>query len=348
MVDPVVNAEKVSELTDFTFALRIAGLAVTMDRTMDFLRAVSDLRTFDEVQIFWAGRAILCAEPADFDIYDDTFDWFFRHEEPTPVPRVTLRSVPSLATRDGAGQPDGTPDLTAGEEQQLRDLLRLIEPGQPAPRPSRRTPAPQVRPYPGRLGRVVFRGAQLSELPARRGRPPKLVLLIDASRSMAPYQEALLRFAHRAKRRLGSGCEVFGLGSTLIRLTAALSEREPHRALEAAVSVLPEPVDGVRLAPALRAFLDQHGQRGMARGAVVMVLSDAGGVGGIDQAELAEQARRLRRLSRSFVWVNPGQEAVAAARRRAGIEAVQPFCDHLLPAHSLATLGEWMDATRDA
>jgi uncharacterized protein with von Willebrand factor type A (vWA) domain len=62
---------------------------------------------------------------------------------------------------------------------------------------------------------------------------------------------------------------------------------------------------GTRLGECLRRFNDQWGVRGMARGAIVVILSD-----GWDRGEpevLAEQMGRLHRVAHRVVWVNPPQ-----------------------------------------
>ena len=54
-------------------------------------------------------------------------------------------------------------------------------------------------------------------------------------------------------------------------------------------------------------FVAGHGRRGLARGAVVVVLSD--GWATDEPEEVAEAMRRLRRLAHRVVWVNPRKAA---------------------------------------
>ena len=53
---------------------------------------------------------------------------------------------------------------------------------------------------------------------------------------------------------------------------------------------------------------------------------------------------RLRRLARRIVWVNPRAGAEGFAPRVGGMAAALPYCDALVSGHSLATLGEVLDA----
>ena len=60
----------------------------------------------------------------------------------------------------------------------------------------------------------------------------------------------------------------------LTRLTRALASRNPERAIQRAAAAAPDWSSGTRIGDALKAFNDRHGRRGMARGAVVVILSD--------------------------------------------------------------------------
>ena len=67
---------------------------------------------------------------------------------------------------------------------------------------------------------------------------------------------------------------MFTVGTRLTHLTRAMRQRDPERALVAAGETVPDWSGGTRLGETLRIFLDRWGQRGMARGAVVVVFSD--------------------------------------------------------------------------
>ena len=143
----------------------------------------------------------------------------------------------------------------------------------------------------------------------RRGtRTRRVVLLVDVSGSMRPYADALLRLAHavaRAPRQGGSSgaVEVFTLGTRLTRVTEALRTRDPERALVRVGEAVPDWSGGTRLGQALQVFLTREHTRYLARGAVVVVVSDGWERG--DGAELAEQLSRLHRMSHHLVWANP-------------------------------------------
>ena len=104
--------------------------------------------------------------------------------------------------------------------------------------------------------------------------PRRLVLLVDVSGSMSPYADALLCFGHAAVHRAPSRTEVFTIGTRLTRVTRALRLAIRTRRCARPASAIPDWHGGTRLAESLKAFLDRWGQRGMARGAVVVLCSD--------------------------------------------------------------------------
>ena len=85
---------------------------------------------------------------------------------------------------------------------------------------------------------------------------------------------------------------------------------------------VPDWSGGTRLGETLRIFLDRWGQRGLARGAVVVVFSDGWERG--DAALLGEQMRRLHRLAHRVVWVNPHVGKAGYQPVQQGIVAALP------------------------
>jgi uncharacterized protein with von Willebrand factor type A (vWA) domain len=175
----------------------------------------------------------------------------------------------------------------------------------------------------------------------RRGRKPRrVVLLIDVSGSMSGYADALLRLAHRITQS-GGVVETFTVGTRLTHVTRALRGRDAERALVAAGNTVPDWSGGTRLGETLRTFLDRWGQRGMARGSVVVVFSDGWERG--DPGQLAEQVQRLHRIAHRVVWVNPHRGKTGYEPVQQGVIAVLPFVDDFVAGHSLATYAELVE-----
>jgi uncharacterized protein with von Willebrand factor type A (vWA) domain len=139
---------------------------------------------------------------------------------------------------------------------------------------------------------------------------------------------------------------VFTIGTRLTRVTSALEHRDVEAALKAAGEQVPDWSGGTRLGEVLRAFADRWGQRGVARGAVVVVCSDGWERG--DTALLAEQVARLHRLAHRLVWVNPHRGKVGYEPVQAGIAAVLPHVDDFVAGHSVASYAELMEVLAGA
>jgi uncharacterized protein len=188
-----------------------------------------------------------------------------------------------------------------------------------------------------RTGGDPFRLARRRRRIARR----RLVLLCDISGSMEPYARAYLQFLTCAA---GSGpdAEAFVFATRLTRLTRSLASRNPERAIQRAAAAAPDWSSGTRIGDALKEFNDRHGRRGMARGAVIVILSDGWERG--DPMLVGREMERLARLAHRIVWVNPRVSAGAFSVRAGGMVAALPHCDALVSGHSFEALGEVAEA----
>ena len=188
-----------------------------------------------------------------------------------------------------------------------------------------------------RTGGDPIRLARRRRRVARR----RLVMLCDISGSMEPYARAYLQLLTSAA---GSGphAEAFVFATRLTRLTRALASRSPERAIQAAAAAAPDWSSGTRIGEALQAFNDRHGRRGMARGAVVVILSDGWERG--DPVLVGREMERLARLAHRIVWVNPRAGADAFSVQSRGMLAALPYCDALVSGHNFEALGAVAEA----
>jgi uncharacterized protein with von Willebrand factor type A (vWA) domain len=356
-------------LLGFTRALRAAGVPVTQDRAHGFLAAVAAVGAGDRQATYWAGRATLCGSPDDLARHDQVFAAWFDPRDGLPRAQPREASRPSTAhllpDAEGAGGGDdqGEEDLVrakaseaevlkhrdvatldAAEKRRLASMFVRLSLRPPARRTARhqrwhrgdldasRTLRNSLR-HLGEPGEIAWR---------RRGtRPRRVVLLVDVSGSMSPYADALLRLAHRltqSGRAAGGTVETFTVGTRLTHVTRALRSPDADRAIVAAGEVVPDWSGGTRLGETLRVFLDRWGQRGMARGAVVVVFSDGWERG--DAELLGEQMARLKRVAHRVVWVNPHRGKAGYEPLQGGVVAALPHCDDFLAGHSLATFAD--------
>jgi hypothetical protein len=156
---------------------------------------------------------------------------------------------------------------------------------------------------------------------------------------MQPYATAYLHLMRAAT--LTTDAEVFAFATSLTRLTSVLAHRSVSVAVEQATARVTDRFGGTRIAANIRALLaSRHGNA--VRGAIVVVASD-----GWDSAppeQLAAAMARLRRRTYRLVWVNPRTAAPGFAPLVGSMAAALPYCDELLPAHTVRALGDVVTA----
>jgi uncharacterized protein with von Willebrand factor type A (vWA) domain len=348
----------------FSRVLRGAGLNVPTSSTIAFGEAIACTGIGHRDTTYWAGRATLVRRPEDRELYDRAFAVFWEHavagdveeidEEPLEItlaidtgddggehpPEAPLSDDPTVELRFSATEvlrhkdfADYTTDELI-EAQALMSRLRFAG----SPRRSLRLISAETRSDTPDLRRTVRAAMRAGGEPMRRHyrtrttRHRRLVLLLDVSGSMEPYARALIRFVHAAVAGRQK-VEAFALGTRLTRLTRELSSRDPDEALRRATTRVLDYGGGTRLGEGLRVFNDEWGQRGMARGAIVVILSDGWDRG--DPEVLAEQMTRLHRVAYKVVWVNPLKVTPGYAPLARGMAAALPHVDAFVEGHSI-------------
>jgi len=239
-------------------------------------------------------------------------------------------------------------DLTDDELAGVRALVRRLVLRTPERR-SRRTRPTARRGDRLDLRRTVRAAHRSGGDPARlvhahrRTQPRRLVLLCDVSGSMEPYTRIYLALLQGAVA--GARAEAFVFATRLTRLTRQLSLRDADAALARAGATSSDWAGGTRLAEGIGRFVASYGRRGLARGAVVVILSD--GWAQDDPATVAASMARLRRLAHRIIWVNPRKAAPGFAPRVGGMAAALPYCDAFVSGHSLAALERVVAVVRD-
>jgi hypothetical protein len=154
---------------------------------------------------------------------------------------------------------------------------------------------------------------------------------------MEVYAKALLRFVQAAvvgRRQV----EVFTLGTRLTRITRELSSRNLDRAISATSNAVQDWSGGTKLGETLRVFNNEWGQRGVARGATVVILSDGWDRG--DSSVMSEQMHRLQKVAHQVIWVNPLKASPGYAPLAQGMAAALPYVDRFVEGHSLNSLAD--------
>jgi uncharacterized protein len=355
----------VDHMRGFLTDLRDHGLPVPIPKQQDFLRAIAFVPPRDVTHLYWIARTTLTTssrDPEVFDpVFDPVFDLWFRggpvlsevdaigddEEQPAPGNGNQLDEPPERAVDEGSGLAASSSALAKRaafartQDDEHRTLIRLRK-ALPATIPAVRS----RRRRPGRRGdrldvrkvhRAAWRsGGEVISLRWRR-RPERqrpVLVLIDISGSMKQHSPDYLRFAH-AVVGVCDRAEVFTFGTTLTHVTRELRARDVDTALAGLADVVRDADGGTRIGPSLQEFLGNARHLRMARGALVLVLSD--GLERGDCVPLTKAVRRLSLLGHRLVWWSPLACDPAYLPVTRGMAAVVGHLDSLAGVRDLET-----------
>ncbi|MFZ9910502.1 MAG: vWA domain-containing protein [Ilumatobacteraceae bacterium] len=347
----------------FGRVLRGAGLRVPLDSVVTFVQCLDAVGITDRNRVYWAAHTAMVRRPEDREAFNVAFAVFWDRisagEDPHHIAEETVslaadsddaegddsteRSDDSVSLRFSAVETLSKKDFATYSESELAEAQRLMQRLRfvGSPRRSLRLRHSRSRRAQVDVRRTVRSSfAHLGEPVRRQWRAPsermrRLVVLLDVSGSMEPYARAFLRFMHAAmvgRQRV----EAFTLGTRLTRITRELSHRDPDKALARTSQQVADWSGGTRIGECLRMFNDRWGVRGLARGAIVVVLSDGWDRGNPDV--LGEQMQRLSRVAHRVVWVNPLKVTPGYAPLARGMAAALPHVDAFVEGHSLEAL----------
>jgi len=348
-------------LWGFLHALRRAGVGPAPPKQADFLRSIAESAPRDVTSLYWYARVTLVSGVADIDAFDQVFDAWFRrgHTETIVVPPEEDSEVEAPQGGDEgelppqeAVQGDGVEAsalTTAGRrtfgrsDARQRDLMKTLRTEWPARLPT----VPSRRRRPARTGRrldlrLIWRQARRNggEIVRLRwtDRPPRtrrLLLLVDVSGSLRRHTPELLRLAHTARHGAPARTEVFTFGTRLTRITAALSHADADRALGAVSDEVLDAGGGTAIGAALEEFLANPRFLALARGALVITISD--GLERGDCTAMVRSAERLSRLGHRLIWWSPLACSPTYRPITRGMADQLPSLDHLGGVRDLET-----------
>ena len=349
----------------FARILRGAGLDIPLDSVIVFVAALSEVGLQERNDVYWAAHSTLVRRHEDTPIFDRAFAVFWEQRIAMDItqPKHETVSMTLLVDDEKISENESSPvddkdsitlrfsrvetlhekDFAAYNDSELRESelfmsrLRLAGP----PKRSLRLVKAHHRGSSHDIRRTMRASLTNDGEPIQRywrvpsTRLRRLVVLLDVSGSMEPYARALLQFMHAAvvgRQRV----EAFTFGTRLTRITKELTSRDPDKALLRTSAQVADWSGGTRLGECLRTFNDKWGVGGMARGAIIVVLSDGWDRG--DPEILAEQMRRLNRVAFRVIWVNPLKVSPGYAPLARGMAAALPYIDDFVEGHSLEAL----------
>ena len=350
-------------LLAFPGFLRANGFAVGGGDGVTVLDTATRVGVLDRQVLRWSLKALLCRRADEWERFDALFDaWFLPSNRwQRPVRRERSAGVASgdartEGERDAEPRDDAPPHRAASREETLAstDFRALTE------REHTLEIEALMRCFARRLRRVRLR----REARARRGRSldlattirrsigsggtpfdlawkdrrrvrPRLVLLIDVSRSMTPYAFLYLRLA-RALAGEWPDVLSFIFHTRVTAVSNALHDPDPWRAQERLHLIAQGWAGGTRIGESLAQFNREHAPRTVHARTAVLILSDGYDTG--DAACLGDALARLRRRARRIVWLNPLCDRPGWAPVSQGMQAALPHLDLLAPGANLASI----------
>lgn len=347
-------------LLGFGRLLRRYGFPVAPEQVFGFMQAVTLLGPRSMADIHEAALATLAPPPDRRDEFEAHFQ---SHFYGNTAAVVEGEADEETRTKDDGGTSDEEievarqeegGELSSGAEQlSARDFQRDGD-GLSAFRRKLATALPARRSF--RTVRTHARGKldlrrSLREIVSadgdvpspllrrRQAVPRKLLLLIDVSGSMKLYTSDYLKLAHAAVQGAGRA-EIFTFGTRLTRITAALRIRDRDQALARVAALVDDWDGGTRMGPTLLAFLSVPRFSAFARGAAVVILSDA-----LERGDHAELEMAIRRLSARAFRLSLATPLAGDPRFQpatAALRAILPVLDDLIDGSSIAGLTDFI------
>ena len=235
--------------------------------------------------------------------------------------------------------------MTTAEFEQAKKLAEQME--MPIAPVLRRRHAPSTRGSIDLRATMLHSARSALSLQAAYSQPrfelPPLVVLMDISGSMDRYSRLFLHYVHGLTRR-HPNVQTLTFGTRLTHITRCLKNRDPDVALAQADLHVHDWKGGTRIASSLEAFNKHWARRMLGGNAAVLLLTD--GLDRDEHGQLSEAASRLSRMAHQLVWLNPLLRFDGFAPKAAGVRALLPHVDRMLPVHNLASLADLSKALR--
>lgn len=167
-----------------------------------------------------------------------------------------------------------------------------------------------------------------------RRRQPRMLLILDVSRSMSLYSFLMLRFA-RGIARLFRDVAVFAFHTQIVPITDALRQTSLARVRNSLSMLGSGWSGGTRIGESLQVFNSRYGNWVNSR-TLTCIVSDGYDTG--DTEALEQALAELKQRGRNILWINPLWAREGFAPEARGMQVAMRYADHVAGAHNLDTL----------
>lgn len=361
-----LDTRAAARLTGFPGFLRANGFGVGGADAVQVLQTAQRVGVLDPQVLRWSLQALLCSRCDEWQRFPELFDaWFLpanrwqRPEPRDPDDGASSGDWPNgpAAGHEAADEDDEVRPRQAASRQEVltsNDFRSLAE----------REHALDVEALMRRFARQLKHIRLRREARARRGRRldlpatirrsvasggtpfhlrwrdrrrvrPRLVLLIDVSRSMVQYSFFYLRLARALAAELAD-VHSFIFHTRVTAVSQALHDPDPWRAQERLHLIAQGWAGGTRIGDSLAQFNREHAPRIVHSRTAIIVMSDGYDTG--EPQQLSDALAQLRRRARRLVWLNPLCNRPGYAPISQGMQAALPHLDLLAPGADLASI----------
>ncbi len=353
-------------LSGFPTFLRANGFAVGGGDAVQVLETARCVGVLDAPALRWSLQALLCGRCDEWRRFDELFDaWFLpanrwqRLERRGADDKALSGRWPGGTAGDDTSDPDDDDirprqaasrqeRLTSADFRSLTEREHLLDIEALMRRFARQLKHLRLRrELRARLGRRLDLPATIRRSVASGGTPihlawkqprrvrPRIVLLIDVSRSMALYSFFYLRLARALAAEL-TDVQSFIFHTRVTAVTQALQDADPWRAQERLHLIAQGWAGGTRIGESLAQFNREHAARAVHSRTAVVIMSDGYDTG--DPELLSQALIELRRRARRIVWLNPLCSQPGFAPVSQGMQAALPHLDLLAPGADLKSI----------
>jgi len=364
-----LGATAKARLAGFAGFLRANGYGVGAADSAEVLATALRVGVFAPLPLRWSLKALLCSRADEWRRFDALFDAYFLPPNKTAFTRSSgaaeARDETGAASGDGregprimsedasSGEEDGIARLGASRDEVLastdfseleraddaREIERLMRHFARRMKPlilrrEKRFYRGRTLDLQGTIRRSVGSGGAPVRLlwRSRRQMRPRLVLLLDVSRSMSPYSFFYLRLARALSAELADvHCFIFH--TRLTGVSEPLRDPDPWRSQERLHLLAEGWGGGTRIGECLQTFNAKEAARLVHSRTGIIIVSDGYDTG--EPAVLAHALDALSRRARRVIWLNPLLAQPGFAPESAGMKAALPL---LAPGADLASI----------